>query len=106
MIMKINRASTLPAVREALCGHNGKLSNISRVFRSWLSQSRFIPSLVRRGAIQTDENKEQAADEENRQSGAQLQHVADDRAVFSGSWIVVIAVQEHLIDGVADLALR
>src|SRR5580692_5952583 len=101
MIRKMNRASTLPAVLEALCGHNGKLSNISRVF-----QFRLVPALVRRGAIQADENKEQSADEDDRETGTQLQHVAHDRAVFSGCRIIVIAVQQHLIDGVSDLALR
>jgi len=38
-------------------------------------------------------------------AGRQPQNIGHDGSVFSGGRIVVIAIQQHLIYGVADLAL-
>src|SRR5579859_105373 len=106
MSRKMNRASTLPAVLEACCGHNGKLVNIFRAIQLRVSQGCgfVIPRFAGRDLLQTDEDENQSAEEQNRDAAAELQHVADDCAVFSGGRIVVIAVEENLIDRIADLA--
>src|ERR1700736_3004833 len=104
MSRKMKRASTLPAALEALAGHNGKLSNISCLTRS---RCCLTHSSSRRGQfLQPEENEEEQSQHQNGDSSSQPQNVAHDRAVFSGCGIVVIAVEQHLIDGVADLALR
>src|SRR5580700_4497989 len=96
MSRKMYRASTCPAIVEACCGHNGKLLS--------------IPSLCRRlpgyGEIQSPQDKEKSSEHENRCSRRQPQNIADHRTVFSGLRIVVIAIEQHGIDGIADLALR
>src|SRR5438309_3376163 len=89
---KMNRASTLPAAVEALSGHNGKLSNISGLnFRLHRSCRAGNPAL--RGLVQPEQNDQQAAQQQNGGTGSQPQNVGDDRAVFSGGGIVVIAIE-------------
>src|SRR5215470_5374565 len=100
MSRKMNNASTLPAMLEARSGHNGKLFNISCLNRPYLTPSPLTPSCPRRNALQSEQHEKQ-----NRQPCANFQHVADDRAVFSSRGIVVIAVEQYLIDGVANLVL-
>src|SRR5579864_2150576 len=65
-----------------------------------------IPSFARSDSLQAEKDEDQAADEQDGQRATQLQHVADDRAIFAGGGIVVIAVQKNLIDRVADFSLR
>ncbi len=67
---------------------------------------RVIPSSARGDALQAEENEDQAAENRMVSAPPSFQHVADDRAVFAGGGIVVIAVQKNLIDGVADFSLR
>src|SRR6266576_1178252 len=86
MSRKMNRASTLPAMLEARCGHNGKLSNILRL-TSCLMRLHVIPSFTRGDSLQAEENEDQGADEQDGQRAAHFQHVADDRAVFAGGGI-------------------
>src|ERR1700728_5514942 len=114
---KMNRASPCPAAVEARAGHNGKLSNISCLIRSYLIRScptrccrdgfcltrtGVIPTAsLRRQFLQAEQNQQQAAHDHNCETTAQSQNVAHDGAVFSGCRGVVIAVEQHLIDRVA-----
>src|SRR5271169_1201592 len=103
---KMKRASTLPAVVEARSGHNGKLSNITCLTRSSLSRCSLSRNPPRSGFVEPEKNEQQTTEEQDGESCSQPQNVADNRAIFAGGGIVVIAVEQHLIDGVADLALR
>src|ERR1035438_8799130 len=96
MSRKMYSASTWAANVDACCGHNGKLLSIP-CLRYSLSGYR---------AIQPPQDKDQTSKQKNRGRGRQAQDVRHHGAVFSGLGIIVIAVEEHCVDSVANFALR
>src|ERR1700722_10401931 len=60
----------------------------------------------RHGAIQTYHDQQKSSEDQNRGGSRQPQNVDDDGSVFSSGRIVVVTVEKHLIDGVADFSLR
>src|SRR5579862_184414 len=102
MSRKMNRASTLPAMLEARCGHNGKLSNISPFKSDCVTGFCVFPVSTRRNPLEIEERDQQASQNQNGEASAQIQNVTDDRAIFPGGGIVVIAIQKNLVDGISD----
>src|SRR2546426_2968322 len=102
MTRKMKRASTLPAIVEARSGHNGKLLNMSltRCSRFWVRLSSW------QRAFQSEHDEQESAQNQNRRRSRQAQNVGDDGAVLSARRIIVVAVEQHLIDRIANLPLR
>src|SRR5580698_427056 len=94
---KMYRASILPAPAEARIGQSGKLSNIK------LNGS---PSSGIVGSrSHAEHHDEECSKNEHRCASRQLQHSANDCSVFPGVRVVVVAVEQHLINHCADLAV-
>src|SRR5262245_15208323 len=132
---KMKSASTLFADVEALAGQNGMFCSIATLFAPFAKPSRALrwKAFHRRGRREgpqrsrsqpvkwlslkssgplmavhrapTHHQKNERPEKQHGCDARQPQQSQNDRAVFSLCRVVVIAVEEHLIDKVADLSL-
>src|SRR5208282_3490073 len=107
---------------EARSGHNGRKFDIVMTLYSlryltlpnWPCWSPDVrPAMVRPAielltgiAVGAEHDEHESSQNQHRCQAGQLQNVGDDRPIFPGAGIVVIAIKKHLVADIAHSVLR
>src|SRR5260370_24305778 len=90
-------ASTWPAMVEACWGNSGKFDGIDSVF---LVQTA-LPGCQ---LVAAEHDDHESAQQQNGGRGADPQNVENRRSILTLGWIVVVAIQQHFVHHVPNLA--